>query len=168
MGRVKNFSDKAAIEKLQELIDSSNICFFTTHLSEKPLSTRPMGTMKVDEDGNIWFFSNKFSKKNKEIEEDNNVQLFYSNNNNSEYLSIYGQAEILNDRRKVEELWNPIVKTWFHDGKTDTEITLIKVSPEDIYYWDTRHGKMVSLLKTFAGAIAGITVDDGVEGQIKL
>jgi general stress protein 26 len=168
MGSVKNLSDGDAIKKMKEMIDSSGICLFTTQLSEKPLSTRPMGTMKIDANGDIWFFSNSYSNKNREIEDDSKVQLFYSNNSSSEYLSIYGEAEILNDQEKVDELWNPIVKTWFHGGKTDPDITVIKVRPEQAYYWDTKHNKMVSLLKIFAGAVTGVTMDDGVEGQIKL
>jgi general stress protein 26 len=94
-----------------------------------------MGAMNVDNDDHLWFFSNKFSNKNKEIENDSHVQLFHSNNSESEYLSIYGEAEILTDRKKIEELWNPIVKAWFHDGKTDTDITIIKVKPAEAYYW---------------------------------
>ncbi len=168
MSIVKNLSDNAAVKKIQELVDASPICLFATQLSSKPLSIRPMGTMKVDSEGHLWFFSNKFSSKNKEIQDDAHVHLFYANNNDSEYLSIYGEAEILTDRKKIEELWNPIVRAWFHDGKTDADITLIKVNPEEAYYWDTRHNKMISLLKIFAGAVTGHNMDDGVEGQIKL
>jgi general stress protein 26 len=168
MGAVKNLSDGDSVKKIQKLIDSSNVCLFTTQLSEKPLSTRPMGTMKADDDGNIWFFSNSYSNKNREIKDDNRVQLFYSNNGNSEYLSIYGEAQILNDQKRINELWNPIVRAWFLGGKTDPDITIIKVKPAHVYYWDTNHNKMISLLRIFAGAINGAAIEDGVEGKIKL
>jgi general stress protein 26 len=49
-----------------------------------------------------------------------------------------------------------MAKTWFKEGKEDPNISLIKVIPEDAYYWDTKNNKMVSLIKFAMGAI-GIT-----------
>jgi general stress protein 26 len=168
MGEVKNLYNAEAVKKVKELVDASNTCLFTTSLSDKPLATRPMATVKVDDDGNLWFFSQRYSNKNKEIKEDERVQLFYANNSAAEYLSIYGQADISDDEEKINKLWDPLAKTWFHDGKEDPDITVIEVRPKEIYYWDTKHGKMVSLLKIIAGAVTGITMDDGEEGRIKL
>ena len=70
-----------------------------------------MATQEVDEEGNIWFMSDRSSDKNKEIDKDNKVQFFYSHTGNYEYLSIFGRAEIVNDRSKIEELWSPMAKT---------------------------------------------------------
>jgi hypothetical protein len=43
------------------------------------------------------------------------------------------------------------------------------VKPEDAYYWDTEHGKMVSFLKIAAAAISNKETDDGgVEGKMKI
>ena len=128
-----------------------------------------MATQEVDEEGNIWFMSDRSSDKNKEIDKDNKVQFFYSHTGNYEYLSIFGRVEIVNDRSKIEELWSPMAKTWFKEGKEDPNISLIKVTPEDAYYWDTKNNKMVSLIKFAMGAM-GITPknDGGVEGILKV
>src|SRR4030095_6416126 len=169
MGDVKNLRATAAIEKIREIAKDANICMFVTDLSNLPLMGRPMATQEVDEEGNIWFMSDKNSDKNREIEKDQQVQLFYSHTGNYEYLSIYGNAEIVNDRSKIEELWTPMAKTWFREGKDDPNISLIKVTPEDAYYWDTKNNKMVSLMKFAMGAM-GITPKDdgGVEGKLKV
>lgn len=45
---------------------------------------------------------------------------------------------------------------------------MIKVTPEEGYYWDTKHGAAVALLKTIAGAIAGQTWDDSIEGRVTI
>lgn len=168
MGDVKDLSSKEAIEKLQELATDADICMFVTNLSHAPFSARPMSTQEVDEAGNIWFMSREGSEKNTDIEMDNHVQLYYSNNKSSEYLSVYGEAAIIRDRKKIEELWTPIAKTWFNEGKDDPEITLIKITPLDAYYWDTKNNKMVSLVKILAGAIVGKEFDGGIEGKIKV
>ena len=169
MGDVKNLTATDAVEKIREIAKDANICMFVTDLSSLPLAGRPMATQEVDEEGNIWFMSDRNSDKNRHIEEDEQVQLFYSHTNNYEYLSIFGRAEIVNDRSKIEKLWTPMAKTWFKEGKDDPNISLIKVIPEDAYYWDTKNNKMVSLIKFAMGAI-GITPKDdgGIEGKLKV
>ena len=169
MGDVKNLTADNAVEKIREIAKDANICMFVTDLSNLPLAGRPMATQEVDEEGNIWFISDQNSNKNKEIDNDSKVQLFYSHTSNYEYLSIFGSAEIINDRSKIEELWTPMAKTWFKEGVDDPNIRLIKVKPEDAYYWDTKNNKMVSLIKFAMGAI-GITPKDdgGIEGSLRI
>ena len=169
MGEVKNLKAGHAVEKIREIAKDANICMFVTDLSRLPLAGRPMATQEVDEEGNIWFMSDRNSDKNKEIENDDKVQLFYSHTGNYEYLSIFGRAEIVNDHSKIKELWTPIAKTWFKEGKDDPNISLIKVIPEDAYYWDTKNNKMVSLVKFAMGAIGVTPKDDGgIEGKLKV
>jgi len=169
MGDVKDLTANDAVQKIREIAKDANICMFVTDLSNVPLMGRPMATQEVDEDGSIWFMSDKNSDKNNDLKKDDRVQLFYSHTGNYEYLSIYGTAEIVNDRSKIEELWTAMAKTWFKEGKDDPNISLIKVTPEDAYYWDTKNNKMISLIKFAMGAV-GITPKDdgGIEGKLKL
>ena len=127
-----------------------------------------MSTREVDDNGYLWFFSRRDSNKNREIAVDNRVQLFYSNFSSSEYMSLYGKATILTDKNKAKELWSAIAKTWFNKGYDDPELTLIKIEPEEGYYWDTKDGKVISLLKMVAGALAGKEFNTGVEGSVKV
>ena len=167
MGKIKDVHRAEAMKKIQELADAADICLFATNLTEIPISARPMSRQKIEDDGTLWFFSEKNSHKNEHIEQDSRVQLFFSNIKNQEYLSIYGTAEIIKDDAKAEELWSPIAKTWFHEGPSDPTLTIIKVTPEDGYYWDTKNGKLISLLKMVGGAITGKEMDGSLEGKIK-
>jgi len=46
---------------------------------------------------------------------------------------------------------------------------VIKVTPTDAYYWDTKYGKMVSYVKMIAGMITGnMKNDGGVEGRLNV
>jgi len=65
-------------------------------------------------------------------------------------------------------LWQPILKTWFTEGKDDPRISVIKVEPIEGYYWDTRHNKAIGLIKRVAGAVAGKTMDDSIEGKLNV
>lgn len=167
MGEVKNLMHQTAAEKIKELAKKADVCLFTTSLDKLPLTTRPMSTRDVDEDGNIWFFSRQDSNKNREIGNDNRVQLFYSNQSNAEFMSIYGRVTIIRDKAMAKKLWSAIAKTWFNEGYEDPELTLLKVEPEDGYYWDTKDGRVISLLKMVAGAVSGKELNTSVEGKIK-
>jgi len=168
MSTNKNFTGVEGIEKLKELVESADFCMFATSLTLNPIPARPMSTREVDEDGSIWFFSRESSNKNAEIKKDNQVQLFYSNPGSAEFVNISGKATIMKDEAKAKELWSAWARTWFPEGTDDPELTLIKVEPQHVHYWDTKHNRMVSLLKIAAGAITGKEMDDGVEGKIKL
>jgi len=168
MGTTQDLQHVEAIKKIQELVEAANVCLFATELTRAPLSVRPMSTSKVDDNGAIWFFSKKDSDKNEHIQEDDQVQLLYSNNSSSEYLSLYGHAEIVRDRNKIEELWTPIAKAWFQGGIEDPSITLLKVTPKEGHYWDTKNGKVISLIKIAASVLTGKTSDNGIEGKVKI
>jgi general stress protein 26 len=168
MGDTKNLFDQEAIEKLREIAKDANICHFVTNLSQQPLAARPMATQKVDDEGDIWFFSDKKSDKNEDILRDNKVQLFYSASSKYEYLSIYGTAEIIFDKEKTHELWTNFAKAWFPEGEDDPSLSLIKVSPSDGYYWDTKNNKFVSLLKIAKSILTGNVDDGGIEGKLEV
>lgn len=168
MSDVQNLTSQEAIDKIKELAKAADVCLFTTALTKLPLMTRPMSVSQVDDAGNLWFMSRKGSDKNEHIQEDDRVQLFFSNKNSYEFLSIYGKAVILEDKEKAEELWTPIAKTWFNEGVDDPELTLIRVHPEDAYYWDTKHNKAITLLSYLAGAITGTEMNNGVQGKISV
>lgn len=169
MGDVKNLAGAEAVAKIKELATGADMCMFTTSLSKLPLTARPMSTVDVDEEGNIWFISMRSSDKNAEIEKDARVQLFYASRNANEYLSVYGEAEIVIDKEMFREKWVPEAKAWMEDGVDDPEMSLIKVRPLDSYYWDTKHNKFVALFKMATAIITGKKAedDDGVEGRAK-
>lgn len=165
---VTNLHDTEAIDKLQELVEKADTGFFCTNLcSGGAFSVRPMSAQKVDEQGNLWFLSDKDSKKNHEIETDPKVQLLFNSSSHDGFISVYGRAEISQDKAKIKELWQPLHKTWFQGGEDDPNISVIKLIPEDGYYWDTKHGKAIAFLKMVASTISGKTMDDSIEGRLE-
>lgn len=156
-----------AIEKLKELADKAESCFFCTSITTgKQFSTRPMAALKVDDDGICWFLSAEDSHKNAEIAADPAVQLLFKGSSHSDFMTLYGSASINKDKNKIKELWNPIIKTWFTEGIDDPRITVIRFSPSAGYYWDTKHGQIVAFAKQIVGALTGQTLDDSIEGKI--
>jgi general stress protein 26 len=165
-----NFKDligNEALEKIKELAETAGSCFFCTKITTgKAFDTRPMAAQKIDDSGNFWFLSANDSHKNEELAQDPAVQLLYQGSSYSDFLNLYGYATITTDKQKIEELWNPTLKTWFTEGKDDPRITVIKFTPTEGYYWDTKHNQAVGLIKRAYGAVVGETYDDSIEGNI--
>lgn len=168
----KNHEDlqgQQAVKKIQELAGKNNTCFFGTYrLEDKQLNVRPMAVQEIDDLGNFWFLSASDSYKNKEIGVMPQVHLLFQGSAHSDFLSVHGIAGISTDKAKIKELWNPILKTWFTEGLDDPRITVIKVTPKQGYYWDNKHGNTIAFLKMAAGAALGKTLDDSIEGEVKL
>ncbi len=166
----ENLFNAEAVEKLKELSEKARTCMFITNLKENPpFNSRPMSLQECDKEGNLWFISSKESHKNMQILKDNLVQLYFMNNSDHEYLSIIGEAYIYDDKKTIEEKWSVFANAWF-DGKDDPDVTIIRIAPQDVYYWDTKYGKFVSLINFVSTIIAGKNTDnsDGVEGKIKI
>ncbi len=148
MNENTDISIKDAISQLKRLVEEINTCLFCTNPKEDDgTSCRPMVAQTVCEQGNIWFYSEKNSLKNKEISKDGKVQLFFLDPVKASYLVVNGSAEIILDKDKIYELWTPVANNWFKDGKDDPNISLIKVVPISAYYWDIDKSKMINLLK---------------------
>lgn len=164
----EDLAGQEAQKKIRELKEKSSSCFFCTRMETgRPFSTRPMSVQQLDEQGNFWFLSANDSHKNAEIMADPYVQLLFQGSDYSDFLQLYGRATISVDKAKIKELWNPILKTWFTEGEDDPRISVIKVEPEQGYYWDTKHNRLVGMVKRIAGAISGQTLDDSIEGGLR-
>ncbi|MBA2628985.1 MAG: pyridoxamine 5'-phosphate oxidase family protein [Rickettsiaceae bacterium] len=163
----KNLYNTEAKEKIKKMAESIDFAMMATDLKSEPFHAIPMSTKEVDEDGNIWFLSNKNSTHNHNIEKEDRTHLIYADKGNFEFLSIYGQAQITTDRSRIKELYGSGDDAWF-EGVDDPNITAIKVEPKEAWYWDTKNGKVVSLLKMLGGAITGNKPDLGEEGKLKI
>ena len=169
MNNPTNLHNEEGIKKLKGLVENIDICLFCTNLKTDDGSTcRPMSTQDVDDDGNLWFFSDINSDKNKEIRQNKNVQLFYSHPGISSYIVVNGDAEIIIDKNKTAEIWSPLVKVWFKGGKEDPNISIIKVNTHSAYYWDVEGNKMINFFKMIASVATGTTLVDAKEGNIKI
>lgn len=138
------------------MVEDIRMAMMTTVDDQGNLVSRPMAALQMDEDGTIWFFTKRTSPKVDQI--DNNqhrVNLSFSDVGDANYVSISGTADELDDRAKIDELWNPQAKAWFPKGKDDPELILLKVHTQMAEYWDSSDSTMVRLFQQAAAAITG-------------
>ena len=163
----KNLYNDKAKKKIKDLAEDIDFAMLATALGTKPISAIPMSTKKVDEDGNIWFLSGKNSDHNTDIAKDDAAQLFYSDPGSMEFLSVYGNVKIISDKAILKELYGKTDDNWF-DGVDDPNLSALKFIPSDVFYWDTKNNKLVTLFKMGVGAITGNQPDIGEQGELKV
>lgn len=167
---VENHADLGgpdAVAKIRELVGKSDTCFFCTAIATGGSSgARPMGVQQVDDQGHLWFLSASDSHKNAELMLDPGVKLYFKGSAHSDFLQLNGNATVSRDTAKIKELWEFPIATWFTEGVDDPRITVIRFTPVEGYYWDTKHGSAVAGIKMMVGAVLRKTLDDSIEGKL--
>lgn len=159
-------TDIEKIDLLRKIINDSTAAFLVTRSSDA-LHGRPMATAEVEEGIEaIWFATQRDCSKVDEIAADDRVFLGYTNGTGSEWASINGHAQVVDDREKIRELWNPYWKNWF-EGPEDPRIILIRVTPEHAEYWDAG-SRVVQLMKFAIAAVTGGHLSEGKHGEVSL
>jgi len=160
--------NEEAVSKLNELVADVSICMFTTMDEEHHISSRPMFTSSIDDEGNIWFFTNEFSEKINEVSKDNIVHLIYSHPAKNIYVDVKGTCALIIDRKKMEELWDPKLKSWFPEGLDDPKVCLIKVATEEAHFWNHANSKMGLLFSVLRSITKGDRYKETEKGKLTL
>lgn len=163
-----NKANRQAIEKLRELIKGIDIAMLTTVDEDGTLRSRPMGTQEAEFDGDLWFITSVEGGKVPEINKERQVNVSYADTGNHRYVSVSGRANVINDKAKVEEFWQPIYKAYFPEGKDDPKLRVIKVTVEKAEYWESPGGIIPTVI-AFARAMLGDeNVDIGENEKLNL
>ncbi len=164
----KDWSKEESLKYLQEKVKAVRTAMLTTYTKEEGFHSMPMGTADIDEEGSIWFFTNKYSHKAEEISADNAVAVTYTDVHDHTYISIKGNAALVTDKEKMKALWNPFVKAFFPEGLDDPKLVLLKISLTDAEYWDSSSSSVVVLYNILKAAMTGTKYDEGKHGKIDL
>ena len=141
------------VQRFAKLIKDIKFTMMTTvNAEDGTLRSRPMTLQEVEFEGELWFFAGRSTSPVADIQEQPKINLAFSDPKGSSYVSASGQAEMILDKEKAKQLWNPIYKAWYPQGLEDPELCLIKVTVESADYWDTPSSPVVQMVG-FAKAI---------------
>ena len=158
--------DPAAFEKLQELVRGIDIAMVTTVTPDGALRSRPMATREFTDEGEVWFFTADDSDKVEDVQSEHAVNVSYADTKKQRFVSISGAAEIIKDREKAEELWQPMFKAWFPGGLDDPHLSLLCVRIETAEFWDSSKNQMEHLFSFAKSAVTGSKPDLGDNVQV--
>nr|MBC7612465.1 pyridoxamine 5'-phosphate oxidase family protein [Pseudopedobacter sp.] len=90
------------IKKLRALINDVNVAMLTTLKANGEFYSRPMNTMDLDDEGNIFFFSDEHTPDVHDVKINNNAAITYSNPESNTYISLNGKLHIAKDQSKID------------------------------------------------------------------
>jgi len=140
----------ARLDKLKSLIEKIRFCMMTTVGSDGTLHSRPMSFLEWTFGGQLLFFTSSTSSALQELKWQNVVNLSFCEPSKNVFVSILGEASIVNDQALKDRLFSPIMKNWFAGGSTDPNLRLLSINALRAEYWDGLSGLalLISLAKS--------------------
>ena len=122
-------------ERVWRLIKNAKSVLLVTLSVDQSMNSRPMGCLHTKFDGTLWFITFKHTAKIQELATDDRVLVSYAEPTKYEYISVSGRARLVEDKKRVSELWYEGLRVWFPDGPDDPELALVAVDVESVKYW---------------------------------
>lgn len=127
-------------EKLWDAIDDSPFMMLGLKASGH---SRPM-TAQVDDSKQIYFFASRTEELVKSLGQSSEAIATYASKGHDLFASIGGKLTTTTDREKVDELWNPMVATYYGDGgKDDPDLVLLRFDAAQADVWRAGGGSML-------------------------
>lgn len=161
-------------DKLWELIKETKFAMFTTrhhggehggHLHSRPMTTQ---NSKIDDDTSLWFFMSKKGDPVDDLVADPIVSVVYADPGKDSYVSVSGDASVVDDMAKKQQFWSKMTEAWFPGGPGDPDVALVQVRIVHASYWDVAESKPVQLFKIAKAAITGKPPTMGEHAQVRM
>jgi general stress protein 26 len=140
---LREISQDSLLTIARTIIDSAQCrTLITVDENGKP-QARTMSPFPPEENMVIWLGTNPRSRKVQQIKNNPNVMVFYYDTKGYSYVSIAGQARIVNDPEKRAHYWIEGWKQYYPDPEKD--YTLIEITPKRLeicsfkykLFWDS-------------------------------
>ena len=130
--------------------------------------TRPM-TAQVDvpeggdkdDGGPLYFFASRTEHLVAAMGQAHNAVATFASKGHDLFAHVHGKLVLDDDRAVIDRLWNPIIASWYKDGKDDPDLALIRFDTDSANLWKAETG---STLKA-AALKALFDIDPGKEHQ---
>jgi len=147
------------------ILDRVKVCMFVVRAGDR-LGARPFQAKPDQQLGLIFFLIDADASALTDIEADPHVLLTFADQGGNNYATVEGEAEIIEDRAKIEELWSPWAQAYW-SGPEDPRVRLVAVRPDHGHYWDSPNAVVTSIAMVGA-AIAGKPPKLGREGEVQM
>jgi general stress protein 26 len=151
--------------KVAELIKDHRIAMLTTRDPFGTLISRPMALQEVEFDGDLWFFAERGSRKVLHVGASSQVNVTVSGSGS--WVSLTGEASVVEDVEKKRELWNAGAEAWLPQGPDDDSVVLVRVEGRSAEYWDTP-GRIATVLSFAKAKATGERYSGGENERVDL
>ncbi|UXH80554.1 pyridoxamine 5'-phosphate oxidase family protein [Roseateles amylovorans] len=129
--------------RLSQLVAGQRIAMLATVLADGSIDSKPMTLLELDADGALWFFCEHHPDDDAAHERYRRVNLSFSDEVRSVYVSIAGRGELLHDKARLRELWTQQARPFFPEGPESERLAALKVTPDRSEYWESSNSLLV-------------------------
>lgn len=139
------------VERFWDLASQFEIGMLVTH-DEGEMRARPLAVY-LDRTGKQFRFLTRASAhKVTEAKTDNTVCITLADPAANLFLSISGEAEITQDPKLIDQLWNAAAAAWFESGPDNPDIAVLAIKPRHAEYWEGPPSTLTKVWQMAAGA----------------
>lgn len=147
-------------------LSKARFVMLTTIDADGGIYSCPMTLRQATETGALWFFTSTTTPTARAIERDPRAAVSLMGDDDF-YVSVYGTASLVDDRDRMRELWDAMVKAWFPQGVEDPHLTLVRLDIERGEYWDADQNSMMKLFEIGKALAGGRRAQIGDKGTIE-
>ena len=128
-----------------------------------------MAIAMAGDDDTLWFFMSRSGDPVDDLATEPTVNLSYADTSNDRFVSVSGQARVVENKAKAQALWSPLAQAWFSGGVDDPDLALIEVKIVHAHYWNVTESKITQLYQMAKAAITGKKPEHlGETGEVHL
>jgi len=165
----REVSGDEATSKVRALLPRFKAAMLVTQASDGGLHARPLAPAGKAQafDGVLWFFVDDRSLKAHESAGGVPVSVLFQNDRDNVYLHLRGRSEVARDLPKMQELYSPVLKTWFPQGLDDPHLVLITVDVDSGAYWEVRGGRLRAAAALATSLVTGTPTRSTDAGNLR-
>ena len=139
--------------------------------------TRPM-TAQVDvpeggdkeDGGQLYFFASRSEHLVQGMGQSHDAVATYASKGHDLFADVHGTLALDDDRAVIERLWNPIIASWYKDGKDDPDLALVRFDTDSATIWKAETGATLkaAALKALFDIDPGKEHDKDNRAEVKL
>jgi hypothetical protein len=130
--------------EIARLIASAKICMVSNTMLNWPLSHQSMQNQWFDQAGIIWFLFIK-TDISSTVFENGRMEVFYANARQSMFMSLSGEATVVERDRIPSHQSFPFMRTLENEALAST-LGIVKFEPVDVYTWNDDAQNMVPIM----------------------
>jgi general stress protein 26 len=153
-------------QKVAQLMKGERFGFLTTITMDGRLTSRPMTLQEVEFDGDLWFFAERDSNPVRHITASPAANVGVGSGGT--WVSLTGDAVVVEDVARKRELWNSAVEAWFPQGPDDDSVVLLKVQADSAEYWDSPGGRLATVFSFAKAKLTGERIEGGENEKVDL
>jgi general stress protein 26 len=146
------------LRSLAEHIEGSRSAMLTMCDAQGHLSSQPMTVIEMDGQGCLWMLISKSGHTARMAAEGSamdTVNLAFSDESRSTFISVTARATLSHDKQRKEGLWSVMARPWFPLGAEDPDLAALRLEPIKAEIWNGPDSSVLRMIAMAASVVAG-------------